>query len=224
MRGRRATSAVAATAAPTTTPTRAPGVIRQEPWGSDRRISPGLARLAFGCASHGIPGPPTGSRSDSNTLQGYATTRGPPPRGRPSEVGEERRLAGGDRAPSAGRALAAARRFGRGLRALALGPGPALLVGDLVALLDDEQIGEAGHGVGDQVEVLVPVAGCVGERLHLLEGEGEGGAVALHRGQAQEIEDPGPADARRASHARPKSEERRVGKELGCGRGPDIER
>src|SRR5207245_10873105 len=58
MRGRRATSAVAATAAPTTTPTRAPGVIRQEPWGSDRRISPGLARLAFGCASHGIPGPP----------------------------------------------------------------------------------------------------------------------------------------------------------------------
>src|SRR2546430_15913672 len=58
MRGRRATSAVAAPAAPTTTPTRAPGVIRQEPWGSDRRISPGLARLAFGCASHGIPGHP----------------------------------------------------------------------------------------------------------------------------------------------------------------------
>src|SRR5437016_6384599 len=206
MRGRRATSAVAATAAPTSTPTRTPGVIRQEPWGSGRRISPGLARLAFGSASHGIPGPsPTGSRSDSYTLQGYATTRGPPARARPSEVGEERRLAGGDRALSAGRALAAARRFGRGLRALALGPGPALLVGDLVALLDDEQIGEAGHGVGDQVEVLVPVAGCVGERLHLVEGEGEGGAVALPRGQAQEIEDPGPADARRASHARPSS-------------------
>src|SRR5438552_2233202 len=151
------------------------------------------------------PDLPTGSRSDSYTLQGYATTRGPPARARPSEVGEERRLAGGDRALSAGRALAAARRFGRGLRALALGPGPALLVGDLVPLLDDEQIGEAGHGVGDQVEVLVPVAGRVGERLHLVEGKGEGGAVALLRGQAQEIEDPGPADARRASHARPSS-------------------
>src|SRR5207247_6227117 len=154
----------------------------------------GSARLRLRLTRH-PPAPPPGSRSDSNTLQGYATTRGPPPRGRPSEVGEERRLAGGDRAPSAGRALAAARRFGRGLRALALGPGPALLVGDLVALLDDEQIGEAGHGVGDQVEVLVPVAGLVGERLYLVEGKCGGVAVALPFGQPPELRDPRPASS-----------------------------
>src|SRR5207302_8909939 len=63
----------------------------------------------------------------------------------------------------------------------------------------------AGQGVGDRVQVLVQVAGRVGGRLQAGEGDGEGGPVALPRGQAQETEDSGSADAPRASHARPSS-------------------
>src|ERR1700730_13506413 len=178
---------------------------------SDGRRDPGQCAAGRRPAPSPPPRlPPPPPREPPESLALYPTgvcyhTRGPPREPPPLQVGEERRLAWGDRALSAGRALAAARRLGRRLRALALGPGPALLMGDLVTLLDDEKIGETGHGVGDQVKVLVPVAGRVGERLHLVEGEGEGGPVALLRGQAQEIEDPGAADARRASHARPSS-------------------
>src|SRR5215510_9827042 len=98
MRGRAPTSAVAASAAPATTPTRVPGVI-------------------------------------AYTLQGYATTPGRGPPASCLEVGEERGLAGGDRALPGRPPLAAAGRgrLGRGLGARAPGPGPPLLVRDLVA-------------------------------------------------------------------------------------------
>src|SRR6266849_2979639 len=120
------------------------------------------------------------------------------------EIGKQGRLARGGRTLAPGGALVP-RRFGRRLRTLALGTGPAFLMSDLVALLDHEQIGEAGHGMDEQVQVLVPVAGRIREGLHLVESEGEGAPVAFPRGQPQEVKHPGAADPRRASHARPSS-------------------
>src|SRR5207245_1216812 len=87
-----------------------------------------------------------------------------------------------------------------GLARLALGLYPALLVRDLVALLDHGQVHEAGHRVGEQVEVLLPVAWGVRPGLHLVDREGEGRAIALRGGRPELADDDGPADARRAGH------------------------
>src|SRR6202171_4757738 len=63
------------------------------------------------------------------------------------------------------RSLAGAgRRLGR--RALALRPRPALLVGDLVSLLDQQEVDQARQRVGEELEVPVPVSRRVCQRLH----------------------------------------------------------
>src|SRR5712691_2372158 len=106
MGGRTATSAMAAAAAPTSTPTRAPRVILLRTGGSDHRSS---------------PGPPTGSRSDCIPYRGILPRPAPPVR---LQVGKQGGLAGGGWTLARGGALAP-RRFGRRLRTLALGTGPA---------------------------------------------------------------------------------------------------
>src|SRR5262249_37805164 len=85
--------------------------------------------------------------------------------------------------------------------------GPALLARDLVALLDDEKVDDAGQRVADEGQIPDPVARREGEGPHLVQREREGGAVALARGEPEVVEDPGLAggpagsDAR-AAHAR----------------------
>jgi len=77
---------------------------------------------------------------------------------------------------------------------------PPLLVRDLVALLDHGQVDEAGEGMRQQLQVLLPVPGRVGPRLHLIHREGQGRAVALLGGEPKLSEDDATADARGSSH------------------------
>src|SRR5207244_19736 len=73
---------------------------------------------------------------------------------------------------------------------------PALLVRDALALLDHQQIDEARQRTAQEAEIPLPVSRRMGQRAHLVEGEGERGAVALAGGQAQIEQDLASADAR----------------------------
>ena len=59
---------------------------------------------------------------------------------------------------------------------------------------------EARHRVGQQLEVLLPVARRVRPGLHLVDRESQGRAIPLGRGRPELGDDGGPADARRAGH------------------------
>src|SRR5436190_4910363 len=122
------------------------------------------------------------------------------------QVGKEGGLRGAGGRSAAASSLGgrgASRRLGR--KALALGPPPSLLMGDLVALLDEQEVDEAGERIGKEVEVLVPVAWRIGQRLHLLGREHECPPVTLAGGKPQLLDDARPADARWACHATPSS-------------------
>src|SRR2546421_2938429 len=84
---------------------------------------------------------------------------------------------------------------------------PALLLGDALALLHDQKVHEARERVPEEADVLLPVAGRVGERAHPVEGQRERAAVALLCRELEVGEDPRLADARGrradAGHASP---------------------
>src|SRR6266511_4616105 len=150
--------------------------------------------------------PPKVPRLIQYTLRGYSTMAAlRPPDASGAQVGEEGLLARGHRAGAAGAPLAPRGRLRGWRRALALGAGPALLMRDLVALLDHEEIDEPCRRVGQQLEVFGPVARRVGESLHLVYREGERGPVTPAGRQPQQLEHARTADARRASHALPSS-------------------
>src|SRR3990172_4330050 len=107
----------------------------------------------------------------------------PPPRGRLAEVREGRGLT----LPGRGRPPASRLRLQGRLARLALsprrrpalGPDPPLLARDLLPLLDHEEIHQPRQRMAQEVEVLLPVAGRVGQRPHLVQCERQGGTVAL---------------------------------------------
>src|SRR5262249_27198363 len=131
--------------------------------------------------------------------------RGPARRTRASElqVGEERTLAGRGRRPATTRLRVL---LARGLLGpFTLGSRPTLLVRDLVTLLDHEQIYEARQRMCQKLEIALPVAGRLGQRLHLVRGQRQRRSIALPRGQLELLEDPRAADARGTRHATPSS-------------------
>src|SRR3990172_7874373 len=149
------------------------------------------------------------------TLRGYSTMewpRGDGPRRMPGaasgrQVGKERGLrgagGGSPAAPRPGGLGGASRRLGGG--ALALRPHPTLLVGDLIPLLDQQEVDQPRQRVGEELEVLVPVPRRVGQRLHLLGREHERPAVAFAGRQPELLDDARPGDAGWAGHATPSS-------------------
>jgi hypothetical protein len=87
-----------------------------------------------------------------------------------------------------------------GLGALALGLDPALLTGNLLALLDHRHVDEARERVAEQIEVSLPVARRQGPELHLLDRQRERDAVALAGGELELGQDGGAAQARGPRH------------------------
>jgi hypothetical protein len=67
-------------------------------------------------------------------------------------------------------------------------------VRDALALLDDEQVHQPGQRIAQEPEVALPVARRVGEGPHLVERQGQRGAIALAGGQAQVAQDLAGAD------------------------------
>src|SRR5213593_1372131 len=93
------------------------------------------------------------------TLPQGSTPRRASRRASGRQVGKKRALGGGGR-----RALATSPPVPPGSlgfrlgRSLPLGASPALLMGDLVSLLDHHEIDEASERIAQELEVLVPVA------------------------------------------------------------------
>jgi hypothetical protein len=85
------------------------------------------------------------------------------------------------------------RRFGRGA-GLSSELLPSLLVRDPLALLDHEEVDEAGEGIPEERQVLLPVAGRVRQRPHAVERERERGTVTLPAREAEIREDLAAAD------------------------------
>src|SRR5215475_6731466 len=161
-------------------------------WPSIRRSRPSaLPRVSSSIM--GTPLYPTGVL--------YHRGQAPGGLGSGGEVGEQRPLLGGGRtAPPVGRRLGPlALGLVRG-GALAARLHPTLLTGDLVALLDQEEVDQAGERIPQQLQVLFPIARRVGEGLHLVGGESQRGAIALTGGEPKLVEDLGAADARGSRH------------------------
>src|SRR5215510_15855915 len=122
---------------------------------------------------------------------------------RPSlRVGEQRSLGRGGGRPTTTFRLLLPRGFSG---PLAPGTRPAFLMGDLVTLLDHEEIHEAGQRIRQELEVVLPVARRIGEGLHLIDGETQRGPIAFARGELELLQDPRAADARGTGHATPSS-------------------
>src|SRR5258705_5155325 len=135
-----------------------------------------------------------------------ASARGATVRSLGVQVGKERALRGGRRRALATSPLVALGSLGLRLgRPRPLGARPALLMGDLVSLLDHHEIDEAGEGIAQELEVFVPVARRIGESFHLVGGEHQGTPVPLPRGQPQLLEDARATYARGACHVTPSS-------------------
>src|SRR5262245_8533153 len=128
--------------------------------------------------SFAIAPPPLGTVAvlPANVIVGRALGHTPPGS---EEIGKQRRLGGGrvrldPRGPRSERLRGA-----HGSGGPAPGRDPALLAGDLVALLDHRHVDQASHRMTEQIEVLLPVTRRQRPDLHLLDGEREGHAVAL---------------------------------------------
>jgi hypothetical protein len=103
------------------------------------------------------------------------------------------RRAGGLRARALPAPSGVGRRGGRSPPSIA----PPFLVRDLLALLDDEEIDQAGERIAKQDEVLLPVSRRVRERPHAVERDRQGRAVAFATGKPKIGHDPRRADTRR---------------------------
>src|SRR5262249_42876043 len=132
-------------------------------------------------------GPASSASSSSNRRR---------PRGFPAllESREERRLRGVSAwLCRAARPRGLLRSLGRWTGSARLPPrlGPALLPRDLVALLEDKQVHDAGQRVADQREVTGRVARRERECPHLVERQRERRPVPPARGRAEVVEVPG---------------------------------
>src|SRR4029077_15490896 len=74
---------------------------------------------------------------------------------------------------------------------------PPLLVGDAVALLDDQEVDEARERIGQERQVFFPVAWRMGEGPHLVERQGQRRPVAALGGELEITAQPRLADSRR---------------------------
>src|SRR6266545_808779 len=126
------------------------------------------------------------------------------------EVGKERRLGRGGACRRGRRArptrAGSVAALGSRLPALALGPDPAFLAGDFLPLLDHREVHEPGQRMGQELQVLHPVARRVGPRLHLLGRQREGDTITLPGGQLELTDDGGPARPGGPRHEAPSSQ------------------
>src|SRR5439155_16398292 len=109
---------------------------------------------------------------------------------------EQERLLGGGRPPAAARARPRPFLLRLRLRLRRLRPRklPAFLIRDAVPLFDHQQIHEARERVGQERQILFPVARRMGEGAHLVKSQGERRPVAAPGGELQVADQPGLAD------------------------------